>query len=303
MGKNQIKLPACANCGYNFTDENNYCPSCGQKNHDLKIPFKRLMVEVAENTLDIDSKSFKTIKFLLFKPGFLSYEFNTGKRVGYLPPIRLYFLISFIFFLLLNFLSGIHTTNVELNNQHSKAATSRMRISYGNLTTLELAGLTKSQVDSLMLAKKVPPTNFNKWIIYQLYKIANSSSAQFTQLLMKNISYMMFVLMPVFGLMIYLFNRKKINYYIESLIISIHFHSFAFFLFTLIILVIFFLNREIFFLVGIVILPAYMIFMFKYYFKQKMLTTIVKTFFISVFYFMSLIFLFLVTIAVSVILV
>ena len=134
------KLPACSNCGYEFKDEDNYCPSCGQKNNELKIPFRHLMIEFAENALDLDSKAFITIKNLLFKPGFLSLEFKHGKRVKYLPPIRLYFIISFIFFLLLNFFSGLNGVKPSTGNKKVKINTV---VSYRNITTLELTGLTR----------------------------------------------------------------------------------------------------------------------------------------------------------------
>ena len=303
MPKTQTKPSVCANCGYRFKDENNFCPSCGQKNHELKIPFKRLVVEVAENTLDIDSKAFKTIKYLLFKPGFLSSEFNMGKRVRYIPPIRLYLLISFIFFFLMNISSGPKSTNNSLNGQQNQKTKAGTHISFKSISTDDLVGLTKTQVDSLMRAKEIPETNFNKWVVYQLHKIAVNGMGQFRQLLMKNISYMMFVLMPVLGVLIYLFNRKRINYYLESLVISIHFHSFVFLFFTIIFLIELLINQSLIYLLWIVAPPVYMVLMFKSYFRQKILITITKTFFVNVFYSISLIVLFLMTIAVSVALV
>ncbi len=88
----QRKTPACTNCSYKFIHADNYCPVCGQKNHELRIPLRHLLGEVLDTTLHIDSKTFRTIRLLLQKPGFLSREFNSGKRADYVPPIRLYVL-------------------------------------------------------------------------------------------------------------------------------------------------------------------------------------------------------------------
>jgi hypothetical protein len=50
-----------------------------------------------------DSKFFKSVIPLLFKPGFLTTEFFAGRRVRYITPLRLYIFISIVFFLLLSF--------------------------------------------------------------------------------------------------------------------------------------------------------------------------------------------------------
>ena len=300
MPEKEIKPLKCANCGYEFKDADNYCPECGQKNHELKIPFKRLMVEVAENTLDLDSKALRTVKYLLFKPGFLSSEFNSGKRVRYVPPIRLYLLISFAFFFLINVVSGPQSKNFNFDTNRTVKTKPKTHISFYNLSTAELVGLTKEQVDSLMVVKKIEPTNFNKWVAYQLHKIANNGMGQFTQLLRKNISYMMFVLMPVLGALIYLFYRKRINYYIESLVLSIHFHSFVFLFYTIILLIDLVIDQPLIYLLWIIIPPVYMLLMFMKYFEKRFWISALKTFFIGILYIISLMLFFLITAGVSI---
>ena len=154
-----------------------------------------------------------------------------------------------------------------------------------------------------MVVKKIEPTNFNKWIIHQLYKIANNGMGQFMQFLRKNISYTMFVLMPVFGVLIFWFNRKKINYYIESLVLLIHFHSFVFLFFASVLLLESIINQPLIYLLWIIIPPVYMLLMFIKYFEKGFWITALKTFFVGVFYLISLIMFFLITVGVSVALV
>ena len=55
-------------------------------------------------TLDIDGRMFTTFKTLLCKPGLLSLEYNNGKRTKYTPPLRIYLVISILFFLVLSIL-------------------------------------------------------------------------------------------------------------------------------------------------------------------------------------------------------
>jgi len=57
-------------------------------------------------TLDIDGRLFLTLKTLLLKPGRLTIEYCNGKRKTYTPPLRMYLVISIIFFLLISLLGN-----------------------------------------------------------------------------------------------------------------------------------------------------------------------------------------------------
>ena len=293
------KTEHCTNCSYKFLQADNYCPVCGQKNHELRILLKHLLEELLESTLHFDSKTLRTIKLLLIKPGSLSLEFNSGRRANYVPPIRLYVLISFVFFFLLNLVSGGHKT--ETNHSANGNVKSGFSISYQGIYSTDLSGLSIQQTDSLMTARKVESTNFNKYIVHQMHKMANSSSAEFTHLLMKNISYMMFLLMPVFGAWIYLFNKKQMEYYIESLTVSVHFHSFAFLMFTVLLLLSSFAGMEIFLFLEFLIMPHYLAIMFRRVLKQSWLITIGKTAVIGSLYLTSLLGLLILTILISIV--
>ncbi len=88
----------CLNCGTKLEDL--YCHHCGQKD----IPRRRTLGELIENFIgsfySFESKFFRTVKFLLIKPGFLPVEYTAGKRESYYHPARAYVFISFVFFLL-----------------------------------------------------------------------------------------------------------------------------------------------------------------------------------------------------------
>jgi len=293
------KMGKCPNCEFIFNNGENFCPKCGQKNHDLNVPLKHIIEEFFESTLHLDSKSFRTIKLLILKPGFLSQEYNSGKRVNYVPPIRLYVLISFLFFFLLNILTGSHndSSGVAENSSGSvKKHTESTDFNYMGIKTSELAGKTLIQTDSLMKAKSVPNNNFNRNMIYKLRKIANGGMAEFLHSILKNISYIMFVLMPLFGVWIFIFNRKILHYYIEGLILSIHFHSMVFFILTILLLVGAIINFNVLFLLGFIFFPIYMFLMFKNVLGQSFGITVLKTGVIGILYFVSLIYLLMITI-------
>tara|TARA_B100001250_G_scaffold185417_1_gene159472 strand:- start:933 stop:1691 length:759 start_codon:yes stop_codon:yes gene_type:complete len=89
----------CSNC--NRSLQGVYCSNCGQK--DLEsLKFRYLFKEFVDHNLDIDSKLFITLKYLITKPWFLTVEYWKGKRARYTSPFKTYLLISFIYFLLVS---------------------------------------------------------------------------------------------------------------------------------------------------------------------------------------------------------
>ena len=89
----------CNNC--NQPLQGVYCSNCGQK--DIQsLKFSHLFKEFVDHNLDIDSKLFVTLKYLIIKPWFLTIEYWKGKRARYTSPFKTYLIISFIYFLLVS---------------------------------------------------------------------------------------------------------------------------------------------------------------------------------------------------------
>ena len=87
----------CRNCRAPVTGE--YCASCGQREGRADKRFLDLAGELLGDVFDMDSRFWRTLACLLLRPGFLSAEFIAGRRARYLPPLRLYLVISFVVFL------------------------------------------------------------------------------------------------------------------------------------------------------------------------------------------------------------
>lgn len=105
---------ACLNCGTLVHDR--FCPHCGQENIETRHPFHYLFGHFAEDVTHYDSGFWKTIKYLLFRPGRLTIEYLAGRRASYVPPVKLYIFISFItFFLMAIVPSGHHPDNINDN--------------------------------------------------------------------------------------------------------------------------------------------------------------------------------------------
>ena len=100
----------CLNCG--TTLEGKFCHNCGQENLEIKENIWHMMGHTVSDYFHFDHQFFKTLKPLLFKPGYLTSEYMAGRRVQYLHPVKMYIFISVVYFLLL-FKSGHETVNVR----------------------------------------------------------------------------------------------------------------------------------------------------------------------------------------------
>ena len=88
-------------------------PLPGQENVEVKESFRHLISHFFSDLTHYDSKSFTTLKDLLFKPGFLTNEYRTGRRVNYLHPIRMYVFVSFLYFLVTLSFNGLESKTEE----------------------------------------------------------------------------------------------------------------------------------------------------------------------------------------------
>jgi len=91
--------PLCSNCGAELHGP--HCYSCGQPVKGMIRPLSSMLHDVADTIFNIDSRIFRTLLPLYFRPGYLSIEYFAGRRVRYVTPFRLYFFLSVAAFLLM----------------------------------------------------------------------------------------------------------------------------------------------------------------------------------------------------------
>ena len=92
----------CPNCGTSLAVEMHYCPSCGQEQRERVVPVGQMLLDILRDNFAFDSKVFSSVPKLLFRPGFLTAEFVAGRRVRYIPAVRLYVFISVVAFLIVS---------------------------------------------------------------------------------------------------------------------------------------------------------------------------------------------------------
>ena len=107
-------LPYCENCGAPMAGP--FCAQCGQAAVDYRRSFRHIIVDVLDSFLNWDSKFFATIGWLIARPWHLTNQFLAGRRVRYVHPLRLYLLVSILFFFVVNYWAkSIHADPSKLS--------------------------------------------------------------------------------------------------------------------------------------------------------------------------------------------
>ncbi|GJL97424.1 MAG: hypothetical protein DHS20C06_12410 [Hyphobacterium sp.] len=102
---------ACANCGTALSGD--YCAQCGQSRHEIRRAFLPLVTDALDGLFQWDGRLLVTIKTLFSQPGKVARSYMDGKRQSFTPPLRLYLIVSLIFFAMIG-LSGVRIVAVNL---------------------------------------------------------------------------------------------------------------------------------------------------------------------------------------------
>ncbi|TXS94019.1 DUF3667 domain-containing protein [Parahaliea maris] len=230
----------CRNCGAALRGE--FCHSCGQREgHDLR--FLQAVGEITGDVLTWDSRFWRTLFPLLFRPGFLTAEFITGRRARYVPPFRLYLIISFITFLTLS----ITTNDAMVVFDEDGDAEIQAPLIVGTNGINESADVEQSEEDEpsskaikgidLGIDPNDPSTP--RWLARLGERIeANGHRVEkdpnlFLDQLMDSLPQAMFVMLPCFALLLWLFYLFSPFHYLQHLVFALHFHSFLYLLYLL----------------------------------------------------------------------
>lgn len=247
----------CLNCGQELKKSDKFCSNCGQANRANNLNFKYFGSEFLSANFNLDSKIYLTLKLLITSPATLTKAFLEGKRTKYITPVRLYLIISLVFFFVLSFsdyednIGDDSMFNINVDDTLTKQPVSENigDLSFGDKTKNPIIIEDKAKqgfsniIDSLEAASIITPNNkeitfedssgiIEENIVPKLRKLNTASGRKdFWNHLTEYTSMGMFLLMPFSALILFgLFSSK--SYYIQHLILTLHMHSLAFLLFT-----------------------------------------------------------------------
>jgi hypothetical protein len=160
MARHKHKLDTCPNCDHALEPHYDYCPCCGQENHDIRVPIGHVGYEFVEGFTHFDTKIWNTLKYYFTRPGQMTKEFLEGKRARFVPPPRLYIFVSVIFFIVLSKIGHEVVEEKKGSKSARNPEISFVQDSLAYLLELEdaekLMCFGQKQADSLLVATKNP---------------------------------------------------------------------------------------------------------------------------------------------------
>ncbi len=206
-----------------------------------------------------DGKLWRTVVPLLVRPGFLTNEYLGGRRSHYVRPVRLYLTASVLLFFLISLLPGSLSGMIQVSDEDAaepdsfSAATPLAGVERELATLDSVRAVLVLRLDSLR--QRVPPeappevrardVAESRGFWYRLGETLDSKGAAldemgeagakqwFAESIASNMPKAMFVLLPLFALLLKLLYVRRRRYYGEHLVFALHTHAFAFLVFAL----------------------------------------------------------------------
>lgn len=209
----------CKNCGAVLSGP--FCAACGQHAHESARSIGVLFHDAWHILTHVDGRLWRTLYSLLLQPGRLTVDYFADRRARYLPPVRLYLVLSVLFF-------ALGTTNA--GGRFDPDATARNSAS--SVNGENGATVTKRPVDSGFTfdtrdCDKI--TSSFAWLQKPLRQGCQRNlamgGAPLRDAFAANIPKMMFVFLPLMALCMLLLYWRPRHYYVEHLVFFLHTHA------------------------------------------------------------------------------
>ncbi len=261
--------PNCLNCGARLRGQ--YCGTCGQRSRSRLISLWELISDAFGDLFEIDSRLWQTLVPLLIRPGRLTHDYLQGRRARYMPPFRMYLVLSLLFFVIaffdpndelgLLFEPEPETTAAQEAAETADAAEQAQEVideltEQGIITEDELPTELKidengfrftfdedgteaesdCDVDASDL-EELPGWLARRLTVERLQRMCESirldDGKGLKDNLVDNIPAALIVLLPLMAFVLKALYPLSKRYYVEHLLFFVHFHAFFFLILTL----------------------------------------------------------------------
>ena len=261
------EMPECLNCGAHLRGQ--YCGYCGQRARNRLISLWELVRDAFGDLFELDSRLWRTLVPLVVRPGRLTHDYLQGRRARYMPPFRMYLVLSLLFFLVAFFdpreTFGIfyepQTLEEADETERSEASEAadevrrelaREGIIIGAPTdTDEVSEETADGISVRVNGDDAADTDCQfddesidgpEWLKRRLTperlehiceQIKQDNGRQFARNIVDNIPIALIVLLPIMAFVLKALYPLSRRYYVEHLLFFVHFHAFMFLILTL----------------------------------------------------------------------
>jgi hypothetical protein len=256
-----IGTSVCANCGAAVSG--NYCSACGQRIRQHVPSLLEFLGEAAEAFTHADSRLWRTVVPLFFRPGFLTQQFLQGRHASYLPPFRLYIVASLLFFLVVSLTASQVSTNTAMSSIAARKAGSEasadMQRELDESTDPEERAALRSQLQRLndklaptaeaaSCSERIHVAPVSSWLQRGLVAACEKTNADhgkgLERDLIHNLGRAMFLFLPLLAALMKLIYLRQKRYYVEHLLLLLHNHAFAFLIMSVSMIATYFMSSD-----------------------------------------------------------
>lgn len=245
----------CLNCGTHLRGQ--YCGHCGQRSRNRLISLWELVSEAFGDLFELDSRLWRTLVPLVTRPGQLTYDYLQGRRARFMPPFRMYLVLSLVFFVVAFFnpreeLSlffeapaiGENTEPADapqISDSSPVVEDNDRILKFGN-DDADASDDDGSDCDN------IEPSDLNDMPVFLARRLTAERLRQIclqvdadqgkslTEKAISNVPTALIVLLPLMALVLKALYPLSRRYYVEHLLFFVHFHAFLFLLLTALIL-------------------------------------------------------------------
>lgn len=209
------ELTHCLNCDAPL--HGSFCAACGQRAVPPNPTVAELAGDAWQELSGYDGRIMATVRGLA-RPGLLTRHYLDGRRARYLPPLRVYLIVSVVYFLV-----AAAAPNLELRRSIAETSDGvRVSVSSGlNIPTL-------SEEDRAEIRKQAADS---PWIVRALLVAVADDPEGFRARFFTIMPRVFFGLLPVFAAIVSLFYRRR--RFPTALVFAVHVHAFAFVVFAI----------------------------------------------------------------------
>jgi Protein of unknown function (DUF3667) len=205
----------CLNCGAGLRGA--FCAACGQRSVPANPTVSELAGDAWQELSGYDGRIALTFRGLL-RPGHLTAEYLQGRRARYLPPIRLYLIVSVAYFLV--------SASTPLSTDRSADITGPAGMKIQVTDRSGGSGPLLTPEDRAEILKNVDQ---EVWFIRPMLRAFAEDPEAFRARIFTIMPRVFFGLLPVFAAIVAMFYRGRT--FPTALVFATHVHAFAFLIF------------------------------------------------------------------------
>jgi hypothetical protein len=221
---------ACLNCSEPLASPRpRFCPACGQETNIRPPRIGEFIQQFGGAYFATEGALWRTLKWLLFKPGELTRQYLAGRRKHYVLPLRMYLTVSLVVLLAVRLVAQV---NIDIDGPEG-VKTVPGKVSKANV---DMAGGRAGLKDGVFFCTDMPD-----WLCKRIQKRIDlkpeamaSAMQQLSERFVANLGAALFVVLPSFALWLKLAYWNRRLRYTEHLVFALHLHTFWFLMIALV---------------------------------------------------------------------